>query len=186
MNARAWNPRRLDVERFARDNAELAGDWPLRELHRLVESAHPAAMPGPSDMAAWQLRGEARGARGGQAQCWLHLSGQARLSLVCQRCLQPVEEAVASERSFLFVHGEEQAATLDADTEDDVLAMTRTLDVQALLEDELLLSLPLVPRHEVCPEPLVAPSDLDDVDEAADSPQPFAALAALKRGGPVN
>ena len=84
------------------------------------------------------------------------------------------------------MHGEETAAELDADTEDDVLAMTRALDVQALLEDELLLSLPLVPRHLVCPDPLVVPPDgAPDVD-TAEKPQPFAALAALKRGGSFN
>jgi uncharacterized protein len=185
MNARAWNPRRLDVERFARDNAELSGEWPLHELHRLIEYAHSDALPA-SDSATWQLRGEARTAPGRPAQCWLHLAGQMRIALVCQRCLQPVDEHVAIARNFLFVHGEEQAAALDADTEDDVLAMTRALDVQALLEDELLLSLPLVPRHDVCPEPLVIPSDDGDADDTADNPQPFAALAALKRGGPVN
>jgi uncharacterized protein len=186
MNAKSWNPRRLDVERFASEGAEMAGEWPLSELARLTESASPEAPPDATDVATWQLRGETRTVRG-QAQCWLHLAGQARVALVCQRCLQPVEEAIAAERSFLFVHGEEQAAELDADSEDDVLAMTRALDVQALLEDELLLSLPLVPRHEVCPQPLVATADPEfEEGEAEEKRQPFAALAALKRGGPVN
>lgn len=186
MNAKSWNPRRLDVERFASEGAELAGEWPLADLTRLVESAHPEALPEAGDTVAWRFRGETRTVRG-QPQRWLHLVGSARIALVCQRCLQPVEEAIAAERSFLFVHGEEQAAELDADSEDDVLAMTRALDAQALLEDELLLSLPLVPRHEVCPEPLVAPADpAIEEAEVEEKRQPFAALAALKRGGPVN
>jgi uncharacterized protein len=35
-----------------------------------------------------------------------------------------------------------------------VLALEPALDLKELVEDELLLALPLVPRHEVCPEPL--------------------------------
>ena len=87
------------------------------------------------------------------------------------------------ERNYLFVHGEDAAAQLDADSEDDVLAITRALDLRELVEDELLLALPLVPRHEVCPEPL----PLADAPQAADDkPNPFAALAALKRGRTPN
>ena len=35
-----------------------------------------------------------------------------------------------------------------------MLALEPALDLRGLVEDELLLALPLVPRHEVCPEPL--------------------------------
>jgi uncharacterized protein len=91
---------------------------------------------------------------------------------------------IVAQRSFLFVHGENTAAELDNDSEDDVLALTRSLDLVELIEDELLLALPLVPRHETCPQPLLAgePEALAD-DEP---PHPFAALAALKRGGLPN
>ena len=50
-----------------------------------------------------------------------------------------------------------------------------------LIEDELLLALPLVPRHEQCPEPL--PRAFVEDDPAIDpADNPFAVLAALKRG----
>jgi len=104
--------------------------------------------------------------------------------LECQRCLKAVAVPLATERSFLFVHGEDAAAQLDTDSEDDVLALTRALDLRELIEDELLLALPIVPRHEVCPVPLVAPVDDEGVVE--EKPNPFAALAALKRSGPSN
>jgi uncharacterized protein len=84
------------------------------------------------------------------------------------------------ERWFHFVDGEDQAAELDAESEEDVLASTRSLDLRQLAEDELLLALPLVPRHDVCPQPLL-PAMSDPLDEDAAPPNPFAALAALKR-----
>jgi uncharacterized protein len=81
------------------------------------------------------------------------------------------------DRRVFFVAGEDAAASLDAESEDDVLPLA-PLDVKALVEDELLLALPLVPRHEACPEPL----PFEPGPEAPASEHPFAALAALKRG----
>ncbi|MGS0753455.1 YceD family protein [Roseateles sp. GG27B] len=71
---------------------------------------------------------------------------------------------------------------MDADSEDDVLVLPRYLDAQELVEDELLLALPLVPRHEQCPQPLALPAAelLPDGEDADALPHPFAALAALR------
>ena len=181
MTAREFNPSHLDVEVFAGEAAELAGHLPVSRLHRIVESL--AGPPTSDDAVAWSARGERRAARGGAFQTWLHLRAGSRLALECQRCLKPVVVAIEVERSFLFVHGEELAAQLDAETDDEVLALPRVLDLQGLIEDELLLAMPLVPRHEACPEPLPVPID-EEAEEGA--PHPFAALAALKRPGPLN
>jgi uncharacterized protein len=178
MKPRSIDPRHLDVEAFAKEEGVLEGQWPLSSLERLADAAHADAKPGESDLVTWHVEGERRPVRGGLLQTWLHLEAHARLSLVCQRCLGPVEALVDAQRSFLFVAGEDAAAQLDADSEDDVLALTRALDLRELVEDELLLALPLVPRHEVCPHPLPVPS-ADDVTE--ERPNPFAALASLKR-----
>lgn len=175
MRARAFDPRHLAVAAFAEQGVQLQGEWPLRELGRLAASAHADCPPG--DMPVhWQARGEQRAVRASAPQVWLHLRASTSLQLVCQRCLGPLPVDVAAERSFLFVPGEDQAAELDADCEDDVLALTRSLDLQELVEDELLLSLPLVPRHAACPLP-APPDEAGFVD---DRPNPFAALSALK------
>jgi uncharacterized protein len=99
----------------------------------------------------------------------------------CQRCLQAVVLPLAVDRSLRFVDDEATAAALDADSEDDVLVASRQFDLQALVEDELLLAMPLVPMHESCPEPL--PGAAAEGKEAPRT-HPFAALAALKRGAP--
>ena len=181
MTAREFNPSHLDVEVFAAEAAELSGQWPVSRLHRVAESLAAAATG--EDGVTWSARGERRAARGGASQTWLHVRAASRLALECQRCLKPVLVAIQVERNFLFVQGEELAAQLDAETDDDVLAMPRALDLQALVEDELLLAMPLVPRHDVCPEPLPVRIDEETDDDA---PHPFAALAALKRAGPLN
>jgi uncharacterized protein len=185
MRVRPFEPLHLDVEVFAKEAAELSGEWPLGVLERLADAAHSDARPGPADKVHWSARGESRPVRGGAPQAWLHLSADAELSLVCQRCLAPLPTRLQTQRNFLFAPDEATAAELDADSEDDVLAMTRALDLRALVEDELLLALPLVPRHELCPQPLPLVDD-DEEEGEPERPNPFAALAALKRSGPVN
>jgi uncharacterized protein len=183
MKARDFDPLRLDVAAFAEAGARLEGHWPLVDLTRLAESAVDEGDAG-GEPVRWSVRGEARPMRGGPAQAWLHVAATARLALQCQRCLQPVAATVAAERSFLFVPGEETAAALDAESEDDVLALTRSLDLKELVEDELLLNLPLVPKHDDCMAPLT-PAGAAEV-EPEPAPHPFAALAALKGGSRPN
>ena len=178
MTAREFDPLRLDVAAFAKEAGQLGGRWPLSGFDRIADSAAPGAPVTAADEVAWSARGEQRQLRGGEAQTWLHVEAATRVSLECQRCLKPVDVPLQVARKFLFVHGEDAAAQLDTDSDDDVLALTRALDVHELLEDELLLAMPIVPRHEVCPEPLPL---VDDADELEDKPNPFAALAALKR-----
>ncbi len=180
MKPRSFDPLHLPVEAFAQAAGELEGRWPVTELPRLADAAHGDAKPGAADTVAWRLRGESRAVRNGTPQTWLHVDARCALSLVCQRCLGPVPADVQAQRSFLFVADETAAAALDAEVEDDVLVLTRSLDARELVEDELLLALPLVPRHAVCPDPLPLPAG----DEAAaeERPNPFAVLSALKNG----
>jgi len=179
MRTRDFDPARLDVEAFAKAGASMEGSWPLRRLERFAAASVSTT---ESDQVTWRARGEHRPVRGGHPQIWLHIEAHAAVMLECQRCLGPVAEQVDAQRSFLFVHGETTAAELDADSEDDVLAMTHSLDLYELIEDELLLAMPLVPRHETCPEPLTQSEATGTLEEDA-APNPFAALAALKRGG---
>jgi uncharacterized protein len=183
MRSRAFDPFRLDVAAFAAEGAELGGAWPLSTLERVSESAAPESPPAADDVANWRVRGEQTTAPGGGVEAWLHLDASAALDVTCQRCLQPVHVPLDVHRRILFVPGgEDAAAALDAEREEDVLPLTRALDLRELIEDELLLALPLVPVHALCPAPLAAPSS-DENDAAA--PNPFAVLAGLKRGGRV-
>jgi uncharacterized protein len=128
--------------------------------------------------AAWRVQATLKPVTGGAPEMWLHLQATATVLLQCQRCLQDMTEALVVDRRIRFVRSEAEAARLDEESEDDVLALQPRLDLQSLFEDELILSLPLVPRHNSCPRPLLAPAVSDAVTEQA--PHPFAALAALK------
>ncbi|MEP7058019.1 MAG: DUF177 domain-containing protein [Caldimonas sp.] len=183
MNARAFEPTRLDIEAFAAQGAELDGRWPLLQFDRLCQATAAESSPIESDTVDWHARGEQARSSRGEPQAWLNLEASTTVALECQRCLAPVQIALDVRRRFRFVHGEDAAAQLDAASEEDVLALTRALDLRELIEEELLLALPIVPAHPVCPAPLpVAPND----EAAEERAHPFAALAALKQDGPSN
>lgn len=183
MNPTDFDPARLDVTAFAKAGGRLEGAWPLAQLGRLRGLVAAASTDASIADVAWSAIGEKRPVRRGESQVWLHVRVTTTLPLECQRCLAAVAVPVSAERSFRFVHGEDAAAQLDASSEDDVLALTRALDLRELIEDELLLALPIVPRHDVCPMPLPAGTEATHADP---EPSPFAALAALKRARPLN
>jgi uncharacterized protein len=182
MNAaKPFNPLHLDVERFARDGATLEGAWPLGVLERLAESQAEGVAPVGRELH-WRASGQRFERVGAPAEVWLHLGARTAVRLVCQRCLQAMEVPLEIDRSFRFVRNENEAAELDAQVEEDILVLSRSLDLRELVEDELLLALPLVPRHEDCRHPAAGLAEPPVTDEApAERPHPFAALAALKR-----
>ena len=177
------DPRRLDVAAFARADGRLQGEWPLAGMPRLLQDALPLTPDSPAQAVAWSAHGERRTAAG-EAQTWLHLQARTALRLTCQRCLQPVTVELRVEPRLRFVRDEALAEQLDEDSEEDVLALSSALDLHALVEDELILALPLVPRHERCPQ--VLPMSAGTLDEpAADGvPGAFAGLAGLLKRVP--
>ena len=178
---KTFDPRHLDIKAFAQAGALLQGEGRLADWPRLLEEQFAGAGV-DSGPVRWQLQGHTQPVTGGAPQLGLRLLAQGALQLQCQHCLAPVLETVQAERSFIFVADEATAEALDEDSEADVLVLSRDFDALALVEDELILALPLVPRHAVCPEALprvAADAAFDDTE--AERPHPFAALAALKK-----
>lgn len=173
-------PRRLDLKRFAEDGAPLQGEQVLADFPRLLAEAQGQGGGSP---VHWGAVGELRNPGHAQPEVWLHLDARATLPLTCQRCLGPVPTPVEVRRSFRFVADEAAAAAEDDQSEEDVLALSRAFDLVELVEDELLMALPLVPRHETCPD-AVKMQAVDPGFEAAQAPaaNPFAVLQALKDG----
>lgn len=164
--------RLLNLPAVALQGLRLAGQTEVGELGRLLEELEAS----PAPPIAWQAQLQWRQAAGASAQLWLHLQAQAQLPLGCQRCLAPVSETVEIDRWFRFVESEEVALAEDDDCEEDLLVMQPQFDLLNLLEDELLLDLPLVPMHEACPDR----SPVLDQPEGGKKPNPFAVLAGLK------
>lgn len=180
---KSWNPRRFDVLAFAEAGATLEGADPLDGFERLLAERHANGEELP--VVQWSVQGEMRPDAGGKRVPWLHLAVRLGLPVGCQRCLGPVIVAMDVDRWFRFVADEATAEAEDDDSEEDVLAMEPRPDLLGLVEDELLMAMPLVPMHDECPEPLNAPQEktgADALEIASDTrPNPFAALARLKK-----
>jgi uncharacterized protein len=183
MKPRQFSPEKLDIAAFIEAQEEIKGQYPVAKLTRLAASLAPEADVSALSMA-WSAKAWLAPQKGGASHRWMSLQAHALLPWTCQRCLHSVELPVDVDTRIRWVDDEAQAAALDAEIEEDVLAMVRQFDIFELIEDECIMESPLVPRHDTCPVPVVlSTSDLTDEEMAAentDRPNPFAALAALK------
>lgn len=82
--------------------------------------------------------------RGGMA---LELFIHGEVELTCQRCLEDLKHAVGIERTVHLARNEDELERLDALPAGDAILAGDKLDLLALVEDEVLLSLPLAPMH---------------------------------------
>jgi uncharacterized protein len=121
---------------------------------------------------------------GADDEVWLHLQAQASVPLTCQRCMGVVQTPVEVDQWYRFVATEDIAMAEDDQSEEDLLVMEPQFNLLAVLEDELLMALPLVPMHEECPvTPKLQAGDFGNSGapgESGEKPNPFAALAQLK------
>lgn len=176
---RSLQPSRLNLTALAQSGQALAGHTPLADLPRLAADVPADAPPAPA--VNWQAQAELRVLAGGAEQLWLRLHARACVPLSCQRCLAPVALDLDVDRWFRFVDTEAQAQAQDDEVEEDLLVLEPQFDLLSLLEDELLMSLPLVPMHEACPHPPVLQVPEEAAQPQASKPHPFAALASLKK-----
>ena len=96
-----------------------------------------------------------------------------------------VQTSLQVDQWYRFVATEDIAMAEDDASDEDLLVLAPQFDVLAVLEDELLMALPLVPMHDACPElPAFSAGVIEgsggDVEEGG-KPNPFAALAKLKK-----
>ncbi|MCK5876470.1 MAG: DUF177 domain-containing protein [Candidatus Marithrix sp.] len=102
---------------------------------------------------------------------------QTQLQMLCQRCLNPVMITVETKVALvIFVDEPSQYEELSPDYEAIILP-DEPVSLLALIENELILAMPLVARHEKCPENQFQLQNkiVDEQDE-----NPFDILATLK------
>jgi uncharacterized protein len=176
-------PNHMDVKAFAQSSSELSGRDLLSKYERLMQETQGLGAERGLD---WSVRGEFRTDDAGSDQVWLHLEAGVSLPLTCQRCLGPVDVPVHVNRSFRFVANEEAAEAQDDESEEDVLVLSRDFSLSDLIEDEVLMELPVVPRHEECPGDVkLEVADAGFEEASAVKRNPFAVLSKLQ-GGKTN
>jgi len=173
----------------------LSADWPesfdpnvmAREHFALVCDVPVSAFPRLAEMLTSLnsvVRVSLKASMSADQRPAMTIGLVAALEQSCQRCLQPVSVIVDHAHTVAWVADEAELARLDA-LDDESTDPDRALEflpmpvpprveTLALVEDELILALPIVPLHEVCALPQAASPQAED--------HPFAALAQLKTG----
>jgi uncharacterized protein len=114
----------------------------------------------------------------GMAYLALHV--QAPLSLICQRTLEPFIMPVTLDMRLGLISDESEEAGLPPGYE-PLLVTDGRVDMAAVIEDELLLAVPLVPVSPDSELPAVAQDPRDDAQAEAPRENPFAVLRELKK-----
>lgn len=166
MHARPF----IDSLDFASNGQQISGVVLVAELSRLADIL--------SDQSG-ELSYAVRGALDKHGVPKLILSLHGGCHLVCQRCLQSMDYEIQVSTSVML----RDQATLDlldeaegeVEEEYESILADAHLDVWSLLEDEIILSLPFAPKHDVgvC-------KAAKEVKHQSDDSHPFAALAKLK------
>lgn len=157
----------IDVREFAQSGGCLTGVVAVAELPRLADF-----LAEPGGEMSYTLIGHVDG--DGHPRLQIGVSG--RLALRCQRCLEPVGQAIVTDRELRFLDDASDLPNVEDEAEDlDDLPMPAQMRVLEWVEDEILLALPIAPRHDVggC----VPPSNPAAEPDAPDGP--FARLREL-------
>ncbi|MFT7132227.1 MAG: hypothetical protein ACI81O_000936 [Cyclobacteriaceae bacterium] len=188
---KATLPVQVNHRRFVSDNAKLEGIIPLQRFERLIALVEDEA----GEVEA-QL--EFKKARKHRSLVVGHL--RTKVSVICQNCMAPAQIVLDTELRVLVVNSEEALAELHED-DDGLVCEGELILLVDLLEDELILALPMVGKHEegecqsaagdaVKAQPAVKPSSGEEGEEgeegqesqkgaSKDTYRPFAGLAGL-------
>ena len=167
---------RFDALGLSARRGEIAGSVDAYDLDRVEDRLGDEDGMVPPTAVEYRITGGTDAL--GRAVLKMALDGAVPLE--CQRCLRVFEWPVAYRTSLLLARDEQELAYLDDNDEREVLLASAPLDPLEIVEDELLLSLPYVPR---CTRPDCAATDASGGDEATAAPSAFEQLKALKGGG---
>jgi len=156
-------PLLIDNLAFAKKQDEVSHQIDLEGCERLLEMLVPEQVL--TKKISYTLTGLAS---------QLHLPGlklqiEATLPVICQRCLQPMDLDLSL--THVYVISEVEPESFEGDDDVDWLEVSREMNVNELVEDELLIAMPLGPSHQHACKTLPK--------EEVEKPNPFAVLKDL-------
>ena len=165
-------PPHVDPRKLADRGATREGALPLASLTRLCE---------PLVETDGVVRAKLVFDREERRVAVIRSELSVEVKMICQRCLEPATFVIDSECSYLVVKDDSADRAVPQGYE-ALEVGEEPLDLLTLIEDELLLALPIVPVHD--PEECQQPAGLDEpeLEQGEETrPNPFSVLAQLKR-----
>ena len=168
-------PRLVDHYKMANQAQELEGSIPLSEFARLR-----AGVSGDEGEVHLRL------AFSKSDDNRTHVSGRAStaVTLVCQNCMSEFTLGLNAEIDAEIVADEAELSSLE-DEQDGLVSAERVVALTQLVEDELMLAVPMIPRHKDadCPGNAFQPVTNSEPAGSENTHRPFAGLAeAMKTG----
>ena len=137
----------IDTVKFARNGQEMIHSFSVEDLQRVKDIVGDVGEEIEAKLEGGVLK---------TGKPFIDLSIKANLPLTCQRCLELMNFELNSSTRFIIAFGKSELTDL-SDEPDDVefLIAEEDSDVVAMVEDELLLRLPMAAKHEdgKCREP---------------------------------
>lgn len=170
-------PVSIDPVRFAKARRLCSGVVNLRDLKRLCESMVSDEGVAKADLRFFTDE---------ESKTVIELKLKSELSLGCQRCLGEVKIPIETCHYLSPVKNLEEAEDLPSYLEPVWLEEDDLIRPLILIEDDLLLSIPLVPMHEESDSLCIKiPKELEIIDfsesvVSQESENPFAVLSQLK------
>lgn len=160
-------PIQIDPLDLAKNQVQLEGQYAMAKLPRLAEYS-------PSKDAHVHVKLGFRQETG----ALIKVTGKidSKLRLVCERCLQPFELDISLEPLFYF---DVSGAEPDEQEGRDIIQVNGPVDLKSLVEDEVLLALPMIPMH--APDQCAAGARYQEEasKQGSGESHPFAQLAEL-------
>ena len=154
----------------------------ITALPRVAEEASSIE---PGDGFHWQIKTHFVDSPGSEPRQIVELEVKGRIHLVCQSCLQDCGLDLAQESRFVMVATEAEADAFPIeDDQQEALVASQHFDLLGLIEDEILLSLPLIPKHPggACQPHTSSFGEAGEVADALEKPQnPFNILKNMKK-----
>ena len=156
----------IDNVAFAKRDERIVGTLTLEDCKRLADQLQAAEIN-------YTLEGENNSER-----YTLTLSLDAKVQATCQRCMSGMPLSLNREFHYLINDAplsDNEFSDLEEGDDIDLLEPSQAMDLVALIEDEMLMALPIAPVHaEDCNDNLH-----NGVAESGEKPNPFAVLKGL-------
>lgn len=169
-------PEHISLDKWADTGFEWSGEVDPNSFERLATT-----LSAEHDQSNTQLNAELY-RRNNVLHLAFTLTGDVWLT--CQRCLQPIAIDLSDDYNIALLENDSQVRLIDEEQDylllDEIVteqSPERLLPFKKLVEDEILLKIPMAPKHDDCE---MSVEQFGEIPEEEENENPFAALASLK------
>jgi len=165
----------VDNIAFSKKNERIEGELSLQDLPRLEGLIQPSNLTSPVKVSCTgSITYVLQGKTDASGQYILELTVACSLTTVCQRCLAAMPLDMHLNFNYLICDVNDtdlEVTDLDNSDDYDLQQANKAMDLIELIEDEIIMAMPIAPMHEEgCTNVAM---------QSGEKPNPFAVLRGL-------